>query len=219
VCEGVAAAGGWRASQTTRRTAFAPRACSHNWTRAPLCVPRGFNADMRSPSAPASCCTVAPHLSSDTEAPLLSWTCTRGVLREAAHAGRDSVEATSCPCGQPLTYAVPLVCCGLFELPPGLLRRFLWRSCRSANLATGLCTAVLCPQNPPTAADLTPAMCLIWGEGGGGLSPKRLCIDSLLSMRGRCPHREQVESAHVGASPPLPRSLGCGGGGTPPKGL
>jgi hypothetical protein len=36
-------------------------------------------------------------------------------------------------------------------------------------------------------------------------------------MRGRCPHRGQ--SAHVGASPPLPRSLGCGGGGTPPKGL
>jgi hypothetical protein len=35
VCEGVAA--GWRASQTTRRTAFAPRACSPNWTRAPLC--------------------------------------------------------------------------------------------------------------------------------------------------------------------------------------
>jgi hypothetical protein len=35
VCEGVAA--GWRASQTTRRTAFAPRACSPNWTRALLC--------------------------------------------------------------------------------------------------------------------------------------------------------------------------------------
>jgi hypothetical protein len=54
-------------------------------------------------------------------------------------------------------------------------------------------------------------------RGGGGLSPKRLCIYSLLSMCGCCPRREQ--SAHVGASPPPPRSLGCGGGGTPPKGL
>jgi hypothetical protein len=35
VCEGVAA--GWRASHC-RWTAFAPRACSRNWTRAPLCV-------------------------------------------------------------------------------------------------------------------------------------------------------------------------------------
>jgi hypothetical protein len=33
----------------------------------------------------------------------------------------------------------------------------------------------------------------------------------------RCPRRER--SAHVGASPPLSRRLGCGGGGTPPKGL
>jgi hypothetical protein len=41
VCEGVAA--GWHASQTARRTAFSPRACSHNWTRAPLCVPQGLN--------------------------------------------------------------------------------------------------------------------------------------------------------------------------------
>jgi hypothetical protein len=60
----------------------------------------------------------------------------------------------------------------------------------------------------------------VWGCGGvgvWGLSPKRLCIYSLLSMCGCCPHREQ--SAHVGASPPLPRSLGCGGGGAPPKGL
>jgi hypothetical protein len=47
------------------------------------------------------------------------------------------------------------------------------------------------------------------GEGGG-YRLSALCIYSLLSMRGRCPHREQ--SAHVGASPPLPRSLGCGGG-------
>jgi hypothetical protein len=36
-------------------------------------------------------------------------------------------------------------------------------------------------------------------------------------MCGRCPRREH--GAHVGASPPLSRSLGCGGGGTPPKGL
>jgi hypothetical protein len=57
VCEGVAA--GWRASQTARRTAFASRACSHNWTRgaAPLCVPQGFNTGVLSPSAPASCCS------------------------------------------------------------------------------------------------------------------------------------------------------------------
>jgi hypothetical protein len=41
---------------------------------------------------------------------------------------------------------------------------------------------------------------------GGGLSPKRLCIYSLLSMCGRYPRREQ--SAHVGAPPPLPRSPG-----------
>jgi hypothetical protein len=34
---------------------------------------------------------------------------------------------------------------------------------------------------------------------------------------GRCPRRER--SAHVGASPPLSRSLGCGGWGVPPKGL
>jgi hypothetical protein len=54
------------------------------------------------------------------------------------------------------------------------------------------------------------------GRGGG--SPKRLCIYSVLSMCGRCPRREQ--SAHVGVSPPLSRSPGCGGGGgTPPKGL
>jgi hypothetical protein len=53
--------------------------------------------------------------------------------------------------------------------------------------------------------------------GGGFKSPKRLCIYSLLSVRGRYPRREQ--SAHVGASPPLPRSLGYGGGRTPPKGM
>jgi hypothetical protein len=53
--------------------------------------------------------------------------------------------------------------------------------------------------------------------GGGGGSPERLSIYSVLSMCGRCPRREQ--SAHVGASPPLSRSLGCGGGGAPPKGL
>jgi hypothetical protein len=51
--------------------------------------------------------------------------------------------------------------------------------------------------------------------GGGGGSPKRLCIYSLLSMSGRCPHREQ--SAHVGESQALPRSPGCGGGGAPHK--
>jgi hypothetical protein len=36
-------------------------------------------------------------------------------------------------------------------------------------------------------------------------------------MCGRCTPREQ--SAHVGASPPNSRSMGCGGEGTPPKGL
>jgi hypothetical protein len=36
------------------------------------------------------------------------------------------------PCGQPLTYAVPLVRCGLFELPPVLLRRFLGGPQRTA---------------------------------------------------------------------------------------
>jgi hypothetical protein len=39
----------------------------------------------------------------------------------------------------------------------------------------------------------------------------------VLSVCGRCPRRER--SAHAGASPPLSRSLGCGGGGAPPKGL
>jgi hypothetical protein len=51
----------------------------------------------------------------------------------------------------------------------------------------------------------------------GGVSPKRLYICSVLSMCGRCPRREQ--GAHVGASPPLSRSPGCGGGGAPPKGM
>jgi hypothetical protein len=51
------------------------------------------------------------------------------VLGAGVHVGqaRDfvSVEVAPCPCGQPLAYAVPLVCCGLFELPPVPLRRFL----------------------------------------------------------------------------------------------
>jgi hypothetical protein len=84
VCEGVAA--GWRASPTTRRTAFAPRprlcprprpsvrgrgrglACQSDYPSGCLCPPpalvlpqldpgRGFNAGMLSPSAPASCCS------------------------------------------------------------------------------------------------------------------------------------------------------------------
>jgi hypothetical protein len=38
--------------------------------RGPLCVPQGFNAGVLSPSAPASYAAVAPHLSSDAEAPL-----------------------------------------------------------------------------------------------------------------------------------------------------
>jgi hypothetical protein len=42
-----------------------------------------------------------------------------------------------------------------------------------------------------------------------------LLVQMLLSMCGRCPRREQ--SAHVGASPPLSRSPGRGGGGTPPN--
>jgi hypothetical protein len=61
------------------------------------------------------------------------------------------------------------------------------------------------------------------GRAGGGvgvnrLSPKRLCIYSVLSLCdrvavavARCPRREQ--SAHVGASPPLSHSPGGGGGG------
>jgi hypothetical protein len=84
------------------------------------------------------------------------------VLGAGVHVGqaRDFVfveVAPACPCGQPLSYAVPLVCCGLFELPPVLLRRFLgghvcersrWRGCDGAVLV----------------------------EPGGGLSPKLLCI-------------------------------------------
>jgi hypothetical protein len=35
------------------------------------------------------------------------------------------VEVAPCPCGQPLSYAVPLVGGGFFELPPVLLRRIL----------------------------------------------------------------------------------------------
>jgi hypothetical protein len=69
VCEGVAA--GWRASQTTRRTAFVPRACSPNWTRAPPCVyRRGLTQVCSVPPLRRLGAAVAPHLSSDTEAPL-----------------------------------------------------------------------------------------------------------------------------------------------------
>jgi hypothetical protein len=53
-------------------------------------------------------------------------------------------------------------------------------------------------------------------EGGWGLSPKRLCTYSVLSMCVRCPRRER--SAHVGASPPVSRSPGCGGGAGGAKG-
>jgi hypothetical protein len=63
VCEGVAA--GWRASQTARRTAFAPRACSPNWTRAPPVL-----TQVRSVPPLRLDAAMAPHLSSDTEAPL-----------------------------------------------------------------------------------------------------------------------------------------------------
>jgi hypothetical protein len=49
------------------------RDCSHNWTRAPLCVPRGLTQVCSVPP-PRLHAAVAPHLSSDTdtEAPL-SW--------------------------------------------------------------------------------------------------------------------------------------------------
>jgi hypothetical protein len=76
--------------------------------------------------------------------------------------------------------------------------------------------AACCLIAPYKGNNTTPAL-RSGGGGGGGLSPKRKCRYSLGALCGLCPHREQ--SAHVGASPPFPRSLGCGGGGTPPKGL
>jgi hypothetical protein len=61
------------------------------------------------------------------------------VLGAGAHVGQARafvfVEAAPCPCpcGQPLAYAVPLVCRGLFELPPVLLRRFLGGNTRELS--------------------------------------------------------------------------------------
>jgi hypothetical protein len=104
VCEGLAA--GWRASQAARRTAFVPRACSHNWTQAPLCVPQGFNAGVLSPSAPASCCSF--EFNTDSPVPLGNpitsrrrsafWSSTASLLRSSVSSTQvqPAVQGTSC---------------------------------------------------------------------------------------------------------------------------
>jgi hypothetical protein len=121
--------------------------------------------------APQGCATVlcfsALHRASDAR----RWRSVRPcVLGAGVHVGgqqaRDFVfvEVAPCPCGQPLSYAVPLVCCGLFELP------FPWRPCPSANLATSSWTTGLCSQDPPITAELIPPMRARVGGGraGGG---------------------------------------------------
>jgi hypothetical protein len=88
-------------------------------------------------------------------------------------------------------YAVPLVCCGLFELPPVLLRRFL--GVMSANLATSSWTTGLCSQNPPITTELMPPMRWIWVCRGGAphrriplrrWRPRRRPSPSLPLLRG-----------------------------------
>jgi hypothetical protein len=84
------------------------------------------------------------------------------------------VEFAPCPCGQPLSYAVPLVCGGLFELHPCSFA-VSW-AVMSANLATRSCTTGLCSQNPPITAELMPPMRRAGVCMGGGTTPANTSV-------------------------------------------